>query len=184
MDLTGKILIAMPAMSDPRFERGVVLICSHSGEGAMGLIINKPIPDLAFPALLDQVGVARTPECRAIPVLFGGPVEQGRGFVLHSADWSSDKGTMAIPGGLAMTATQDVLDALGTGAGPQQALLALGYAGWGPGQLEAEIARNDWLTADLPEALAFGPDSGGKWAAALASLRVDPLTLSAAAGRA
>ena len=184
MNLSGKFLIAMPAMGDPRFEKSVVLLCSHSPEGTMGLIVNKPIPDLDFPALLDQVGVARGPRMQGVPVLFGGPVEQGRGFVLHEDDWVSRSGTMPVPGGLAMTATQDVLEALGQGQGPSRALLALGYSGWGPGQLESEIARNDWLTSDAAPDLVFASDHGAKWAAALAGLKIDPLTLSAAAGRA
>lgn len=184
MDLSGKFLIAMPAMGDPRFEKSVVLLCSHSAEGTMGLIVNKGIPDLGFAALLDQVGIAHGPDVPPVPVQFGGPVEAGRGFVLHGDDWASASGTMAVPGGFAMTATQDVLEALARGGGPDRALLALGYSGWGPGQLEAEIARNDWLTSDASPDLVFDADQGAKWAAALARLRIDPLTLSAAAGRA
>ena len=184
MNLSGKVLIAMPGMGDPRFDRSVVVLCSHSPEGALGLIVNKPLPDLTFAALLDQVGIARGPAMRSVPVLFGGPVEPGRGFVLHGDDWSAGAGTMPVPGGLAMTATQDVLTALARGEGPARALLALGYSGWGPGQLEQEILRNDWLTADIGPDLIFAADQGGKWAAALARLRIDPLTLSATAGRA
>lgn len=184
MDLSGKFLIAMPAMADPRFERSVVLVCSHSGEGSMGLIVNKPMPDLDFSRLLDQIGIARGDTVPGVPVQYGGPVEPGRGFVLHADGWVSGTGTMRVPGGLAMTATQDVLEALARGTGPARALLALGYAGWGPGQLESELMRNDWLTADALPDLVFGVDQGGKWAAALATLKVDPLTLSSTAGRA
>jgi putative transcriptional regulator len=184
MDLSGKALIAMPGMGDPRFERSVVLLCAHSADGTLGLIVNKPIPDLSFPALLDQVGIAHGAAVRPVPVQYGGPVEPGRGFVLHGDDWRVDGGTMAVPGGLAMTATQDVLTALAAGRGPARALLALGYSGWGPGQLESEILRNDWLTVEIGPDLIFAADQGGKWAAALARLGVDPLTLSATAGRA
>ncbi|WP_333817173.1 YqgE/AlgH family protein [Tabrizicola sp.] len=185
MDLAGQILIAMPGMADLRFERSVVLICAHSDEGAMGLIINKPLEELSFSGLLDHLNIPRVAPGRDIRVHFGGPVERGRGFVLHSADWQPvSEGTMKVPGGLEMTATINILEALARGGGPGKALLALGYSGWGPGQLEAEIARNDWLTCDAPEALVFGSDDGGKWSAALKGMGIDPLTLSAAAGRA
>lgn len=184
MDLSGKFLIAMPAMGDPRFERSVVLMCSHSPEGAMGLIINKPLTDLAFSGLLDRLEITRAPDFNDVPVMFGGPVEPGRGFVLHDEGWKASNGSMPVPGGLMMTATQEVLAALGAGTGPSRALLALGYAGWGPGQLDAEIARNDWLTTDAAPDLVFSTEYGGKWSAALAQMKIDPLTLSATAGRA
>jgi putative transcriptional regulator len=185
MDLSGQILIAMPGMGDPRFEHSVVLICAHSAEGAMGLIINKPLEDISFSGLLDQLKIPRAQSGRDIRVHFGGPVERGRGFVLHSADWEREgEGTMRVPGGLEMTATVNILEALAKGGGPGKALLALGYSGWGPGQLEAEIARNDWLTCDAPEGLVFGQDDRVKWSAALRGMGIDPLTLSAAAGRA
>ncbi len=185
MDLAGKFLIAMPGMGDPRFARAVVLICAHSGDGAMGLIVNKPTPDLSFAALLDQLEIPRKGAGRDIRVHFGGPVERGRGFVLHSPDYhAAGGGTMAVGGGFGMTATQDVLAALARGRGPQEALLALGYAGWGPGQLEGEIARNDWLTADAARDLVFGTEDAAKWAYALRRIGVDPVSLSATAGRA
>lgn len=186
MELAGQILIAMPGMADPRFERSVVLLCAHSDEGAMGLIVNKPLEELSFSGLLGQLNIPVAPSGRDIRVHFGGPVERGRGFVLHSSDWERGgaEGTMQVPGGLEMTATINVLEALASGGGPGKALLALGYSGWGPGQLEAEIARNDWLTCDAPEGLLFAPDDGAKWSAALRGMGIDPLTLSAAAGRA
>ncbi len=185
MDLAGQILIAMPGMTDPRFERSVVLLCAHSAEGAMGLIVNKPLEDLSFSGLLEHLGIPLDPLGRDIRVHFGGPVERGRGFVLHSADWRPPgEGTMQVPGGLEMTATINVLEALACGKGPGKALLALGYSGWGPGQLEAEIARNDWLTCDPAEGLVFGADDRVKWSEALRGMGIDPLTLSAAAGRA
>ncbi|MBL8561665.1 MAG: YqgE/AlgH family protein [Gemmobacter sp.] len=188
MDLSGSILIAMPGMGDPRFDKSVILICAHSDEGAMGLIINKPSPDLSFSALLDHLDIGRAPAGRDIRVHFGGPVERGRGFVLHSRDYAPGAGSMMVPGvgrgGLAMTATQDILADLAQGGGPSQALLALGYAGWGPGQLEGEIARNDWLTAVAPEGLIFAADDSAKWGLALRSMGIDPLSLSAVSGRA
>jgi putative transcriptional regulator len=184
MDLTGKLLIAMPGMQDPRFDASVILICSHSAEGAMGLIINKPVPDLSFESLLEQLGIPHLPDSRSISVHFGGPVERGRGFVLHSPDYHAKDGTMAIAGDYGMTATQDILRALGKGEGPKTALLALGYAGWGAGQLESEILRNDWLTSDAPADLVFEAAPASKWAAALRNMGVNPLALSGAAGRA
>ena len=186
MDLAGQILIAMPGMADPRFDRSVVLICAHSEDGAMGLIVNKPLEELSFSGLLEHLKIPLGPEGRDIRVHFGGPVERGRGFVLHSADWAQGRGegTMQVPGGYGMTATVDILQALANGGGPGQALLALGYAGWGPGQLESEIARNDWLTSPVPPGLLFDANDGAKWSAALRGMGIDPLTLSAAAGRA
>lgn len=185
MDLCGKFLIAMPGMGDPRFARSVILICAHSGDGAMGLIVNRPMPELSFTGLLDQLGIPRGPQGRDIRVHFGGPVERGRGFVLHTPDYSANGGgTMQVGAAYGMTATQDILTALASGVGPGSALLALGYSGWGPGQLESEIARNDWLTCDAVPDLVFSDDDGGKWAGALRRLGIDPITLSAAAGRA
>lgn len=189
MDLSGKLLIAMPGMGDPRFQRSVILICAHSDDGAMGLIVNKPTADLSFAGLLEQLGLASNADgtagkSRDIRVHFGGPVERGRGFVLHSADWEGGEASMTIPGDLRITATLDVLEVLAGGGGPLRALLALGYSGWGPGQLEAEIGRNDWLVADAPADLVFSPEDPAKWAAALRTLGVDPLTLSPSAGRA
>ena len=185
MDLGGKMLIAMPGMGDPRFDRAVILVCAHSPEGAMGLIVNKTMRDLSFARLLEQLGIPSGQKGRDIRVHFGGPVERGRGFVLHSPDYRADGGgTMAIPGDFAMTATQDILTALARGRGPDAALLALGYSGWGPGQLESEIGRNDWLTADPARDLIFGTEDARKWAGALRHMGIDPLSLSAAAGHA
>lgn len=184
MDLGGKFLIAMPALGDPRFDRSVVLVCSHSVQGSMGLIVNKPLPEIGFSDLLGQIGIAQSAPDRRVPVHYGGPVEPGLGFVLHGDDWQAATGTLPVAEGLAMTANQVALQALAAGAGPAQALLALGYAGWAPGQLESEIARNDWLTADSEPDLVFDSENGGKWTAALAALRIDPLTLSSTAGRA
>lgn len=184
MDLTGKMLVAMPGMEDPRFDRAVILICAHSDEGAMGLIVNKPVPDLSFSGLLDHLKIPLSPEGRDIRVHFGGPVERGRGFVLHSRDYRGTTATMQIKGGFGMTATQDILAALARGDGPHRALLALGYSGWGPGQVEAEIARNDWLIGDPEVALVFGADDPLKWTGALKVMGIDPLGLSPLSGRA
>ena len=183
MNLTGKLLLAMPGLQDPRFEHAVILICAHSEDGAMGLIVNKIIPDLSFAKLLDQLDIA-SPRGRDIRVHFGGPVERGRGFVLHSDDYIGGPSTQNLAAGFGMTATLDVLEALANERGPDRALLALGYSGWGSGQLEAEIARNDWLTSDPEVALVFSEDDGSKWIKALRSMGIDPLLLSPTAGRA
>jgi putative transcriptional regulator len=184
MQLGGQILIAMPGMGDPRFEHSVILVCAHSEDGAMGLIINKPVPDLSFERLIDQLSIPKGDAGREIRVHQGGPVERSRGFVLHSCDWQAGKATMQIAGQYGMTATLDILEALANGAGPASALLALGYSGWGPGQLEAEIGRNDWLTAEPSADLIFSPDDGGKWAGALKGMGIDPISLSPVSGRA
>lgn len=190
MELAGKVLIAMPGMEDPRFAHSVVLICAYGPDSAMGLIINKPSDEMDFSGILRHLGIAPTTAAREIRVRFGGPVERGRGFVLHSPDWHSpdwqggDGAAMELPGGLRLTATLDVLEALARGGGPEQALLALGYAGWGAGQLENEILRNDWLVADAAPDLIFDPADAGKWARALRQLGIDPVTLSPVPGRA
>lgn len=185
MELAGKVLVAMPGMADPRFARAVVLICAHGPDSAMGLIVNKPSQELDFGGLLKHLGISPGASRREIRVQYGGPVERGRGFVLHSDDWrGADQGMMQVPGGLRLTVTLDILEALARGDGPARALLALGYAGWGPGQLEGEILRNDWLVADLPADLLFADSDGQKWALALKQMGIDPLTLSPVAGRA
>ncbi len=184
MDLSGKLLIAMPGMGDPRFEHSVVFLCAHSGDGAMGLIVNKPARDLSFDKLADQLGIARTDRAHEIRVHFGGPVEHSRGFVLHSRDYAGSGSTLKVDDRFGMTATVDILEAIATGRGPAASLLALGYAGWGPGQLEDEILRNGWLTCDAAPDLVFSDRNAEKWTRALGTLGVDPLTLSAAAGRA
>lgn len=184
MDLEGKLLVAMPGMSDPRFDHSVILVCAHSEDGAMGLIVNKPNRDLDFTALLDHLDISHVPSGRDIRVHFGGPVERGRGFVLHSGQGMMGAGTMQVAGGFRMTATLDILEALARGEGPDTALLALGYSGWGPGQLEAEILRNDWLICDAAPDLVYAADDSGKWRGALRSMGIDPLTLSPVAGRA
>ena len=184
LDLTGKLLIAMPGMGDPRFEHAVVYLCAHSDEGAMGIIVNKPLPDLAMSDLLKQLKIAPNRHFREGEVHFGGPVEHGRGFVLHDAGYASDVGSMQVEGGFSLTATLDILEDLARGAGPERRILALGYAGWGPGQLEGELAQNAWLTVDASPELVFDADDIDKWDAALERLGVSAVMLSSDAGRA
>lgn len=181
--LSGQLLIAMPSMQDPLFAGSVVCLCAHSPGGAMGLIVNKPIERLSFEALLKQVNVAPVPPARQIRLLAGGPVEESRGFVLHSGEWQAE-GSLAVQGGYGLTASVDILKAIAGGGGPRRCVLALGYAGWEAGQLEAEIAQNSWLSVEADEELIFDEDAPTKWRRALAKLRVDPLLLSGAAGHA
>lgn len=182
--LEGRMLIAMPGMSDPRFHRSVIFLCAHSGEGAMGLIVNKPAAELKFPDLLKQLGIEPAADISRIRVHFGGPVEHVRGFVLHSADYAVEGASLKVDGGYAMTATLDVLQDMARGRGPARALMALGYSGWGPGQLEGEIAANGWLIAPADPGLIFETPDSGKWEAALQSINIDPRLLSPAGGRA
>lgn len=184
IDLTGKLLVAMPGMGDPRFEKAVILICAHSAEGSMGLIVNKPASGVDVVDLLQQLNIPKAEAGREIRVHFGGPVEHGRGFVLHSGDYSGSDTTLQVDERFGMTATLDVLEELASGHGPSSAILMLGYSGWGEGQLEDEIMRNGWLTCDATPELVFALDSDAKWAKAVQSLGIDPTGLSAAAGRA
>ncbi|WP_373286805.1 YqgE/AlgH family protein [Actibacterium pelagium] len=184
MDLTGKLLIAMPGMGDPRFDQSVVFMCAHSDDGAMGLIVNKPADQVSFKDLLEQLGIPRQSEDDGIHVYFGGPVDHARGFVLHSGDYDVPPATLHVDDSFGMTATLAILEDLAYGQGPKKSLLALGYAGWGPGQLEDEIQANGWLTCDASPDLVFGEEDGDKWAQALASMGVDARLLSADAGRA
>ena len=183
-NLCGKLLIAMPDMGDPRFAHSVVYICAHAEDGAMGLIVNKPQTEIRFSALLEQLDIARAPDARDIRVHFGGPVEMARGFVLHTLDYRSETGTLDVDDGIGMTATLDVLEDLAKGRGPETSMLALGYAGWGPGQLEDEIAQNGWLSCDARSDIVFGRANEHKWTAALKVLGIDPVLLSSTAGRA
>jgi len=182
--LEGKLLIAMPSMGDPRFARSVIFMCAHSDEGAMGLIVNKPAPDLTFPDLLKQLDMKVTDAARQIRVHIGGPVEHGRGFVLHSPDYTSAESTLRVDDAFGMTATLDILEDISSGNGPRSCLLALGYAGWGPGQLEGEIQANGWLTCEASHDLVFSRADAEKWEAALASLGISPSFLSAEGGTA
>ncbi len=181
--LTGQLLIAMPAMDDPRFSGSVIYLCAHTEEGAMGLVINRPLARPSFEELLRQLEIVPVPPARHIRLWAGGPVDNGRGFVLHTSDWTGE-GSLRVNEQLALTASLDVLKAIAEGGGPREGLLALGYAGWGPGQLETELAQNAWLTVPAPEELVFDAGHDTKWRRALAALRIDPLALSAAAGHA
>ncbi len=182
--LNGKLLIAMPAMQDPRFARSVIFMCAHSDEGAMGLVVNKPAPDLEFRDLLAQLDITPARDVPQIRIHVGGPVEHGRGFVLHSADYRATDATLQVDGHFGMTATLEILEDISQGQGPARYLLALGYAGWGPGQLESELQANGWLTADATPDLVFGDHDADKWEAALASLGISPSFLSGSGGTA
>lgn len=184
LQLTGKMLIAMPGMGDPRFTHSVVVLCAHSESGAMGLIVNKPIPQMQFGELLEQLSIEPKGASGDAGLYFGGPVETGRGFVLHTPEYRSDLSTLEINSGFSMTATQDILEDMAAGEGPAGALVALGYSGWGPGQLESEIAANGWLIGDPSQALVFYEDDAEIWPKAMKSLGIDPLSLSSTAGHA
>jgi len=181
--LTGQMLIAMPAMTDPRFAQSVVYLCAHSAEGAMGLVINRPLARPSFDELLKQLELSPVPPARRIRLIEGGPVDHGRGFVLHSTDWTSDE-SLKVTGTVALTSSLDVLKAIAEGGGPKEGFLALGYAGWGPGQLDSEMQQNAWLSVPAVDTLVFDPDDDTKWRRALATLNIDPLLLSGSAGRA
>jgi putative transcriptional regulator len=182
--LTGQLLIAMPTMMDQRFERAVIYMCAHTADGAMGLVINHEIESVTFPDLLEQLhiepGGISGDEIR---VMFGGPVETGRGFVLHSADYVQDT-TLLVNQEIGLTATKEILRDIATGAGPRRSLLALGYAGWGPGQLDAEIQANGWLHAPADEAILFDQKIAAKWDQALARIGINSMSLSGDAGHA
>jgi putative transcriptional regulator len=182
--LDGKLLIAMPSMGDPRFQKSVIYMCAHSDEGAMGLIVNKPAHDLKFRDLLKQLDIETGEAGREIRVHFGGPVEHGRGFVLHSNDYDSNASTLRVDDAFGMTATIDILEDISKGSGPERCLLALGYAGWGPGQLEGELQANGWLTCDASPEIVFADADADKWERALATLGITPSFLSGKGGMA
>jgi len=189
--LDGQFLIAMPGMEDSRFARAVVYVCAHSDEGAMGILINQPAPQITFRELLVQLDVIpegdeiRLPEpVDRMPVHHGGPVETTRGFVLHSADYFIDNSTLSIDQSICLTATLEILKAIAAGGGPENAMLALGYAGWAPGQLENEIQANGWLFCPAAPDLIFDHDFSRKYERALAILGVDPARLASDAGHA
>ncbi|MGE4253526.1 MAG: YqgE/AlgH family protein [Parvibaculaceae bacterium] len=189
--LDGQMLIAMPGMSDPRFDRSVIFMCAHSDNGAMGIIVNKRAPMISFSELLERLDILpqenriRLPDdVQSMLVQFGGPVEPGRGFVLHTSDYFSADTSLPIDERVALTATLDILRAIAGGQGPRRSLLALGYAGWAPGQLEDEIHRNGWLSCAADEDLLFGHDLDSKYLNALHKIGVDPAMLSSEAGHA
>ena len=189
--LDGQMLIAMPGIGDPRFERTVIFLCVHSADGAMGLVVNKAAEQLSFPELLRRLDLLPQDERINLPrqvmsmkVQIGGPVESGRGFVLHTSDYHAADSTLPIDESIGLTATLDVLRAIAAGAGPRQALLALGYAGWGPGQLEREIQHNGWLHCATDETLLFDTDLDAKYELALRKLGIDPSMLTSYSGHA
>lgn len=189
--LDGQLLIAMPSMGDPRFSRSVIYVCAHSSEGAMGIIINQRAPNISFAELLEQLKIVPTEDRISLPsalnameVHLGGPVETGRGFVLHSADYFKAESTLPINDNVCLTATVDILRDIAKGSGPDKALLALGYAGWAPGQLEDEIQSNGWLNCPADPELVFDPAVDRKYNKALDSLGVDPSHLVSDSGHA
>src|ERR1700736_1794779 len=189
--LDGMMLIAMPAMRDERFLRSVIYVCAHSSEGAMGIVVNQPAANINFSDLLVQLEVIPAadliqlpPQAGMVKVLKGGPVETGRGFVLHSADFFIENSTLPIDEGICLTATLDILKAIARDEGPASAVLALGYAGWAPGQLEKEIQHNGWLHCTADSELVFGTDTGGKYEKAMGKLGIDLGMLSSEAGHA
>ncbi|MBI1954190.1 MAG: YqgE/AlgH family protein [Proteobacteria bacterium] len=175
--LAGKLLVAMPFMVDPRFKHSVIFVCGHDDKGAMGIVLNKVLSTITFTELLEQVDLKVPSGIPSLPVHYGGPVEMGRGFVLHTPDYLHEA-TVLIPGGFAITATLDILAAIAIGKGPSKAILALGYAGWSAGQLEYEIQNNSWLTVDPTYDLVFENDLDQKWTQAYTALGIHPSTLS------
>jgi putative transcriptional regulator len=189
--LDGQMLIAMPTMRDERFTRSVIYVCAHSSEGAMGIVVNQPASNINFPDLLVQLEVIPAADLIQLPrragtvkVLKGGPVETGRGFVLHSADFFIENSTLPIDEGICLTATLDILKAIARGNGPASALLALGYAGWAPGQLENEIQENGWLHCPADPDLIFGQETELKYENALKKIGIALGMLSSDAGHA
>ncbi|MEJ0047612.1 MAG: YqgE/AlgH family protein [Rhodospirillales bacterium] len=181
--LTGQLLIAMPAMNTPHFAQTVIYMCAHTPEGAMGIVVNRPITRPSFDDLLEQLEVLPAPPRRRVELFRGGPVDSARGFVLHTSDWTGE-GSLQVNEEVALTASLDVLKAIADGGGPARGLLALGYAGWGPGQLDREFQENAWLSAPATLDLLFDSDYETKWRRAMAILKVDPLLLSGTAGHA
>jgi putative transcriptional regulator len=189
--LDGQLLIAMPYMSDRRFARSVIYMCAHSAQGAMGLIVNQRAPHISFAELLGQLSIEGETDAEdARPMLFdmdvhvGGPVETGRGFVLHSSDYFAADSTLTIDSDVSLTATIDILKAIASGRGPSRAMLALGYAGWRPGQLEDEIQANGWLHCPSDLDLLFDRNLDQKYERALSKIGIDPSHLVSDAGHA
>ena len=181
--VTGQLLIAMPGMRDERFAKSVIYMCAHSEEGAMGLVLNQRLDSLKFAELISQLELDEKHLSSDVPVHFGGPVESGRGFVLHTSDYQQDA-TLEVVNGVALTATVDILKAIAQGKGPQKSLLALGYAGWGPGQLDMEIRANGWLQVPSDSEIIFDIEPDTKWEQAIQRLGIDPRMLSDDVGHA
>ncbi len=183
MNLTGKLLVSMPSLEDERFYKTVIYICAHSSEGTMGIIINKKIDYDLYPDLLEQLGIDKPLGNKKLYIRYGGPVETGRGFVLHS-DEVIQKETLSIVKGVALTSTSEFFEDLSKGKGPANSILALGYAGWGPGQIEKELLANSWMTIDANSTFLFDDEVSNKWNKAYNLLGVDPNKLSQISGRA
>jgi putative transcriptional regulator len=183
--LTGRLLVAMPGIGDPRFDRAVIFVCAHNAEHAMGLAVNRPVAGLSVGSVLKRLKIESSIALPEDLVLMGGPVERDRGFVLHTDDYVCPTSSVAVIPGVSLTATPEVLHAIaGHNSRPRRSVLALGYAGWGAGQLEQEIIGNTWLTCDADEGLIFDADHGRKWHRALAKIGVSPGRLSSIAGQA
>ncbi len=181
--LDGQLLVAMPSMGDERFQRSVIFMCAHSEQGAMGLIVNRIADQVSFRDLLQQLQIEVPSSHREINVHTGGPVETGRGFVLHTTDYSQES-TLRVDDEFGLTATADILKSIACGEGPTRSMLALGYAGWSPGQLDAEIQANGWLHVASDVELVFDGDLDGKWARSIQKMGIDPSFLSLDAGHA
>ena len=181
--LAGHLLVAMPSTPGPDFSQSVILVCAHTAEGAMGLVVNHPLVEPDFGALLRQLAIEPQPPARALRLVSGGPVDHDRGFVLHSRDWISTASVHVGPS-LALTASLDILQAVAKGDGPAEALLALGYAGWGPGQLDQELQDNCWLIAPASMDILFDTADETKWGRALTGMGVNPALLAAHGGHA
>jgi putative transcriptional regulator len=181
--MTGQLLVAMPQMRDARFTRTVIYLCAHTDDGAMGLIVNRLVGALTFPDLLSQLEIDSPSDAEHIRIRSGGPVETGRGFVLHSTDYVDDA-TLQVGGEIGLTATLDILKDIAEGHGPRRSLLALGYAGWGPGQLDAEMQANAWLNVPADEELVFDDNLNDKWERSIGKLGVNLATLSGDTGHA
>ena len=183
MDLTGQIIVSMPSLQDERFYKTVIYMCAHSSEGSMGIIINKKIDYDLYPDLLEQLGIDKPLDKKKLFIRYGGPIESGRGFVLHSDDMIR-KETLNIDKGVALTSTAEFFDDLSIGKGPKNSILALGYAGWAPGQLEAEILQNSWMSLPVDTSFLFDDEVSRKWTQAYKIMGVDPNNLSFQSGRA
>ncbi len=181
--LTGQFLIAMPTMTDPRFSHAVVFICTHNETGAMGIIVNRLYGAIDMKGLLEQLSIKVTEQTPEYPIYFGGPVETGRGFILHSDDYTLDA-SMRLENDVALTATVDILSAIAENRGPERCLVSLGYSGWGPGQLEQEIQAGGWLTSPADMDILFDENNDTKWERAIAKLGFSPWLLSTETGHA
>ncbi len=183
--LAGKLIVAMPGMGDPRFEHAVIMMCLHSPEGAMGLIVNKPRLALTLGEVLGHLGIKPRAELAPRIVMDGGPVKPDRGYVLHSEDFAAQgPATHDVAPGIRLTETREVLESLAGDSAPEQFVLALGSAGWGAGQLEDELRRNAWFVAEPEDAIIYGPAHEAKWNLAIAQLGFDPAQLTGSAGQA